>query len=396
MQKIRKNELCEIFSTLLDTIEISQIWILAMSLTAIRVCCTFRVGNLSEGGYVLEIGEEFHDFKDNGKEREWKKKKNSSLYISNLYAKTGEYVKQNNLDNYYWWDKQSQKVKDCGTFLEFYLKTDGLKLNSANFCRNRYCSVCNWRRTMKLTAQHVELVREVNNKYEDSAWIFLTLTIKNCDYKDLKNTIEHMNKSFNRMTQRKFYKDTFRGHIKVLEITINREKEEFHPHFHILINVSEKYFKSRKYISTRDWVSYWRKALKIDYDPIVHVKRVRGKNKDDSISEVNAILETSKYIVKDAELISPDERDDVYVFYNLVNSTFQKRFLSYSGIVADFRKKLKHEDIENADLVHIDENDEVANAIAIIYVSWATNKYVVSNIVTPEEKKDCSEKSSTN
>lgn len=367
-----------------------------MSLTATRVWTVFDVGNLSEGVNILEVGSEFHDFREDGKEREWKNKKNRSLYVSNLYAKTGEYVKANNLDNYHWWDKQSEKVKDCGTFLEFHLKTDGLKLNSANFCRNRYCTVCNWRRTMKLTAQHIELVREVNSRYKDSAWLFLTLTLKNCDYENLKGTIEHMNKSFNRMTQRKFYKDTFRGHIKTLEITINREEEEFHPHFHVLINVSEKYFKSRKYISTREWVSHWRKALKIDYDPIVHVKRVRGKNKDDSISEMNAVLETSKYIVKDSELISSNEDDDVYIFYNLVNSTYQKRFLSYSGIVSTVRKELNHEDIENADLVHIDEKDEVANAIAIIYVSWATNKYVVSNILDPNEKKDCSEKSSTN
>ena len=52
-----------------------------------------------------------------------------------------------------------EKIKQCGNYLEFALKENQItkenkkKLANANFCKNRFCPMCSWRRIRNITGQ---------------------------------------------------------------------------------------------------------------------------------------------------------------------------------------------------------------------------------------------------
>lgn len=136
--------------------------------------------------------------------------------------------------------KESEKIKQCGNFLEFALKENQItketknKLAGANFCKNRFCPMCNWRRVRNITGQLKDAFSVIQEK-QKIATIFLTLTVKNPDVKDLKSTIAKMNKSFNEMTRTKSFKNSVLGYLKS-NIVISKR-------FYVTLHVSIKRLK---------------------------------------------------------------------------------------------------------------------------------------------------------
>ncbi|WP_347336173.1 protein rep, partial [Staphylococcus aureus] len=51
-------------------------------------------------------------------------------------------------------------------------------------------------------------------------------------------------------------------------------------------------------MNQKQWIQFWKKAMKLDYDPNVKVQMIRPKNKYKSDIQ-SAIDETAKYPVKD-------------------------------------------------------------------------------------------------
>ena len=54
------------------------------------------------------------------------------------------------------YEKKAQAVIECGTELEWFKPYDSTvphKLYRANFCKDRLCPMCNWRRTKKIFGQ---------------------------------------------------------------------------------------------------------------------------------------------------------------------------------------------------------------------------------------------------
>ena len=74
------------------------------------------------------------------------------------------------------------------------------------------------------------------------------------------------------------------------------------------MGVSPKYFKGKDYIKQEQWIALWKKAMKLDYDPSVNIKRARPKKEGQTV-EADA-FETAKYTVKDADFIVEDLDND--------------------------------------------------------------------------------------
>ncbi|RMH95205.1 replication protein, partial [Stutzerimonas nitrititolerans] len=50
-----------------------------------------------------------------------------------------------------------------------------------------------------------------------------------------------------------------KGYVRKLEITYNKERDDYHPHFHVLIAVNKSYFTDKRYyISQKEWLELWR------------------------------------------------------------------------------------------------------------------------------------------
>ncbi len=87
-----------------------------------------------------------------------------------------------------------------------------------------------------------------------TAYILLTLTVRNCEANDLSSTLDAMLAGWERMTKTKPWKRVALGAFRALEITHNVDPKSdsydtFHPHIHAVIAVKPSYFTSRDYLS---------------------------------------------------------------------------------------------------------------------------------------------------
>jgi len=294
--------------------------------------------------------------------------------------------------------KKALRVRECADVLSFLMDTEGkLRLHQTWFCKGRLCPMCNWRRSIKIAYQN-KLVVEQANETENLSWLFLTLTVRNTDGSDLSETLSELSKGFNRLFKYKRVDNAVKGYFRALEVTRNADIDKsewygtYHPHFHVLIAVSPSYFK-KNYIKQSDWVTLWRKAMKLDYDPIVDVRRVKPKQDvldlveyegsyKKEIAEQRAILEVSKYPVKDTDVINPklSELENVETLLTLDDALAYKRLIGYGGILKEIHAKLNLDDAEDGDLINVSDEDKIANAIFDVVARWniGLGRYVVT------------------
>jgi len=298
------------------------------------------------------------DINGNGKIINWQEKKLKTLELASSYKRLGEQFES----KYY-------RVKDCGTFLEYkrFKEDNSLKLNQANFCKVRLCPMCSWRRSLKIFGQVSKVMDHIssNKEYE---YLFLTLTTKNCTGEDLKKIIDNIFNAFNKMTKRKKYKQSIKGHFRALEVTHNlnvnsNSFDTYHPHLHCILVVNKSYFQGggKTYISQKEWTSLWQSCLKVDYTPIVDIRKFedrQGKGIEKSIAE------TAKYTVKSDDYIVRDDitneiietiTDDAVLI--LDHALARRRLTAFGGILKDIHKELNLDDTENGDLVNTDNED---------------------------------------
>ena len=179
----------------------------------------------------------------------------------------------------YGFSYRAGRVFRCGTFLDFsqgIFETgeidDTVRLKHANFCKDRLCPMCNWRRGLKIYGNVSQIMNVIGDKYQ---FLFLTLTVPNCEAEELNSTIDTMNLAFYRMKRSKRFKSVVKGFHRVLEVTINQDNESYHPHFHVILAVEKNYLKSRDYITHSEWLQMWRDATKNQYIQMVNIKVIK-------------------------------------------------------------------------------------------------------------------------
>ncbi len=211
---------------------------------------------------------------------------------------------------------------------------------------------------------------------------FLTLTVRNVAGEELKPKISDMMKGFNRLMKYKRVDTAVLGYFRALEITKNHEEDTYHPHFHVLLPVKRSYF-GKNYIKQAEWTSLWKRAMKLDYTPIVDIRRVKGRAKIDAeqiesdvreaMMEQKAVLEISKYPVKDTDVVRGGKvtEDNLNTVFYLDDALSARRLIGYGGILKEIHKELNLGDAEDGDLVKIEEeDDEVANEAFEVMAYW--------------------------
>ena len=281
---------------------------------------------------------------------------------------------QNFLNN-----KELEKIDECATFLKYKIyefKGQKIKkLSYANFCKNRFCQICNWRRSLKNRTIIKKIFNSMLIEYKlKLRFIFVTFTIKNCSITSLKENINKMNKAFTKMIKFKRFKNSILGYIKVLEVPPQKDnKNYFNPHFHCIFAVSTSYFNSslNLYLNTQDFRELWQKVLDVDYLPVVNVKIIK-KNKKKNLNEINsAIFEIAKYQLKYTDL--NDVSIDVFekYYYSLKNV----RNISFGGILKKYKQNIKYDE---DDLIYIDETSQVkGNFLGEISYKLKNGKYII-------------------
>ena len=266
------------------------------------------------------------------------------------------------------WNDRALLLMECGTYLGFATTTEGrTAIVEANFCKQRLCPSCNWRRSLKIFGNtsrildYLDQTQGVKIKY-----LFLTLTVRNCPLPQLGAQIDAMSDGFHRMTNNKAWKRRVLGCMRTLEVTINHETMEAHPHFHLILAVDRKYAtkNDETYWNHDQWVSVWQKSCRLDYTPNVSIERVRGRR--------SGVAEVSKYMAKDTDYIVSAWENQIgteeaeaatdYIVKNLQEQMRGRRLISYTGLLREAQQVLRITDPETGDLTD-DLRGDIVGAI---------------------------------
>lgn len=260
---------------------------------------------------------------------------------------------------------RTERIEVCGSMLKFLKERNVVseeirrRLVKANFCKYRFCPMCQWRKARKVCREVLGRLRTINEAHNGVALLFLTLTIKNEPLTELNSTVKHLSQAFQRLQQSKQYKSAVYGSIRAIEfLGDNTETGECHPHFHCLLVVPKSYFKSRDYINFEEWTNLWQRSLRVNYRPVINVQRVKPKGKMSAI--VAAALEVVKYSVTSSDLEKLTKED----FQELDKQTRNIRQYNYSGELKDAEPTF--DDIEDESLWELLEEE---------YFQWKNGKY---------------------
>ncbi len=199
------------------------------------------------------------------------------------------------------------------------------------------------------------------------------MTAPNVPSDELEDEINHYNHSFQKLMQRQEVKKIVKGYVRKLEITYNEKRNDYHPHFHVLLAVNKSYFNDRDYYINRDrWLKLWQDVTENSSITQVDVRKV-------SNSRDSKVYEVAKYSAKDSDYLLNQEVFNV--FYKALKG---KRILSYSGLFKEAMTKFKAGELEK-----YKEKDTTQYVYALLY-NWGKKEYIEQErrLLTEEEQKE--------
>lgn len=295
-------------------------------------------------------------------------------------------------------DKKAQAVHECGSLLSFakIKGRDRMKLHAANFCKDRLCPMCAWRKSMKAYGQITRIYTALKDRY---AFIFLTLTVPSCDGAELSETLDKMFATWHEFDRRKAFKRAIKGWYRALEITLNGKDGTCHPHFHVLLAVNPSYFTDPAfYISHDNWMRMWIDCYEKAFDtevPLttrkdgskgkflsIDVRRLKPSKKDGSM--MRSLAETAKYTVKGTDYLTGDDTEDMLRVQILADALYHRRLTAMGGVIRQIHRDLNLDDSEDGDLVHLDGDDGENVIECLIVYGWDGVGYTIKRVEVDE------------
>lgn len=274
--------------------------------------------------------------------------------------------------------KTEERVHICGDWLAFVtdVTMEKLKLLIANFCKWRFCPMCAWRKARKDALKIAVLMKYIQQEHQKE-FLFLTLTAPNVTADKLKEEITRYNENFKLLMLRKDIKKVVKGYVRKLEITYNVERNDYHPHFHILTAVSKSYFThSDQYIKRDKWLELWQDVMNDQTITQVDVRKVKFNNGKE-------VQEMAKYAAKDSDFLYSQEVFDV--FYRALKG---RQVVTYSGLFSEAHKLFKAKKLE-----YLKEQDNTEYMYWLLY-RWGKGQYVQAEFreLSEHERKQINKK----
>lgn len=194
--------------------------------------------------------------------------------------------------------EKANKIKFCGHFKKIAECNDcgTWHFNGSDSCKDRFCPLCQKKRSLLWFAKITPLLREYLQK--DYYVNMLNFTIR--DTENLDYGINLINNAFrylmhdNKKTAREFNK-RFIGGVRSLEVKRGKNSGLWHPHFHCLV-VKYEYSKDFEWLKRE-----WNNALCVvsgRYGEKLGSVDIRGFTKDQNKGLETAICECFKYMTK--------------------------------------------------------------------------------------------------
>lgn len=274
------------------------------------------------------------------------------------------------------------------------------KLEKGSFCKNRFCPMCSWRRSLK-DALELSILMEHIRLQENKEFIFLTLTTPNVQADSLEDEIKRFNLAFKNLLKRTEVKQIVKGYVRKLEVTYAKEEfitkdlwkrkkdyyikrglkigdrepnyNTYNPHFHVIIAVNKTYFKDVKYYITKErWLELWKEATGDNSITQVDMQRATLKNE-------KYMYELAKYSAKDSDYLHSEK---VFkVFYEALKG---KQVLVFGGLFKD-----AHKMYQKGELDIYKQKDNIKYNYRLYY-NWFDIEYTNTKLIelTEEEQKE--------
>lgn len=403
-----------------------------------------------------ELKQILQDFSKSGRENPHAYNKRITNYLSTVYRHFNLPDEDELLSN-------GRKVSDyrripfklglCSNYLEFaHLKNKEKHISYIESCHCSLCPTCNFFRSRNNLHDFIMILEDFFSEDDNCEYpfVFLTLTVPNCPGSELRQTIKKINKAFNKFLGYDEIKNIVVGCSRSLEVTINEDTGEFHPHLHCLIIVKKDYFKWHKsfkdniYLDKLHWLMYWQRALglhkfkavrKNQYteqdlwtarykcfskwrtwfggffssgEPLqgvllpsapadlvtnIDIKRVLKWDKhrisDNALRCIKLLGEVVKYPFKADDILTGELSLDVPRVYWLDGALYHTRRWNLSGVLREIQKKLSlpTEEEESSDLVQISGIDiDQIESISAWWFSDSFGEYIKGKCKTIKQK----------
>lgn len=297
---------------------------------------------------------------------DWRKTKLRSNAVASVMKDDSKY-----------WIGRSKRMEDCGSNLQFAVsKTGDMRLYRADFCRDRMCPGCQKRRSLVVFHQVKNVCQSIHNDYPTYKYLLLTLTVPNVKAENLSDEIKHLTHSWNKLCMRAFFKKSIKGWFRALEVTYNGDRDDYHPHFHVLLCVPSGYFK-KNYVRQSEWLRHWQECTGYPHITQVDVRAIKPNEKrpeSDAIS--SAAAEVGKYATKPSNYITRLPDGQYLAIKNVVRELStgiaRKRLIAYGGIMKEYHLKLQLDDVESdsVDLINVDGDTSAIDAVMIKVFRW--------------------------
>lgn len=297
---------------------------------------------------ISNSGELLSDVSAHGKPVPWATKKAQSEAVSLACGLFGN-------------EKYAAKIADCGSYLKFAACSSHdcgyKKLLEAYFCHFPFCPMCQWRRSRLMFHQLSKLIHKQAERYSSDVPLLLTLTVPNASGDELPELVDRMFKGFSKLFKRRMVDRMSRSWFRTLEVTYNAARDDYHPHFHVLLMVPMNYFVTNRnlYITRDEWLRLWQEVMGMPEITQVDIRRVKAKSKRSATNVATA--EVAKYATKPGDYVKPVGKNEYLakpeVIQVLHRALKGRRLVAFGGLFYQLRKELKLEDIEKADLVKV-------------------------------------------
>jgi hypothetical protein len=178
---------------------------------------------------------------------------------------------------------------DCGGML----LQEGQKV-TGKYCNARWCNNCNRIRTAKLIQGYSKPLEAMKYPY------FTTLTIPNVPGEVLQDTIKGMLKTIQLITRSRRRLVKFDG-IRKFECTYNAEADNYHPHFHLIVDGLENaQFLVQNWLQRNPGAEHW-------------CQDIREADK-------GSLIELFKYTTK---IVSKSKKGDFKIYIKPLDTIFQ-------------------------------------------------------------------------
>ena len=121
----------------------------------------------------------------------------------------------------------------------------------------------------------------------------------------------------------------------------NPERDDYHPHLHILVAVRNTYFQFAEYITAETLREKWADTYGVTCDHALNIPNIDIK----AVSiekERQSMLETLKYSLKWADAETSPE-----VISTFISALSGRRLISFGGLLKETRAALKQSDFDD-------------------------------------------------